>query len=564
MRDGDLTYDDFLQRLNIQDVLIEAGYHLNKRDGLRYPSYVRLDNDGRRVRGDKFIVTQQGKCCFHAQQQKVYNIISFIKEHPHFFTEYHAGMSPDRLVNLVCNRLLNHPIAEREIRIIRSKQDIKPFNIENYDIHKFNPQNRESQKKFYPFFKSRGIDLYTQYAFHRHFCLATRHREDRAAYTNLAFPLTLPKGDGTVVGFEERGRARMDGSGSYKGKAEGSNSSEGLWIASPAKTPLAESKHIYWFESAYDAMAYYQFRQKENKDLRKAVFVSTGGAAGQQQFKGVIEAAPHAVHHLCFDRDRAGQMYAINFALTHAGKAFTSNLSKDNTLVIKLINENLQCEINLEPFDFQLITATLDISPVEGSINKKDTAHDDRDIDDGYLQEMKMVCMDEYDTACAEGASEEELKRMRENLSAIEDKIRGYSVSDSTFRKCILYEPAADGYKDWNDQLLDKRMKPEEREIDDLEISGKATLNRALSDLPEVNPEHIRNGSYDETDHEAVRKRLERADRVIFSFEVNDQGMSEKGFQEMYKIREELVRLETDITDSLSGTKEEHQSHFHR
>ena len=30
MREGDLTYDDFLQRLNIQDVLIDAGYHLNR------------------------------------------------------------------------------------------------------------------------------------------------------------------------------------------------------------------------------------------------------------------------------------------------------------------------------------------------------------------------------------------------------------------------------------------------------------------------------------------------------------------------------------------------------
>ena len=88
MREGDLTYDDFLQRLNIQDVLIDAGYHLNRRDGLRYPSYVRLDSEGRRIRGDKFIVTQQGKCCFQAQQQKVYNIISFIKAHPQFFAEY--------------------------------------------------------------------------------------------------------------------------------------------------------------------------------------------------------------------------------------------------------------------------------------------------------------------------------------------------------------------------------------------------------------------------------------------------------------------------------------------
>ena len=30
---GDLTYNDFLQRLSIQDVLRDAGYHLNKRDG---------------------------------------------------------------------------------------------------------------------------------------------------------------------------------------------------------------------------------------------------------------------------------------------------------------------------------------------------------------------------------------------------------------------------------------------------------------------------------------------------------------------------------------------------
>ena len=109
-----------------------TGYHLNRRDGLRYPSYVRLDSEGRRIRNDKFIVTQQGKCCFKPQQQKSYNIISFIKEHPHFFAEYHAGVSPDRLVNLVCNRLLNHPVADRDTRIIQPKRDVKPFDMADY------------------------------------------------------------------------------------------------------------------------------------------------------------------------------------------------------------------------------------------------------------------------------------------------------------------------------------------------------------------------------------------------------------------------------------------------
>lgn len=316
MRNGDLTYDDFLQRLNIQDVLIDAGYHLNRRDGLRYPAYVRLDNEGRRIRGDKFIVTQQGKCCFHAQQQKVYNIISFIKEHPHFFAEYHAGMSPDRLVNLVCNRLLHIPVTERETRIVQPKRDVKPFQMTDYDIHRFNPQDRETQKKFYPFFKHRGIDLYTQYAFHRDFFLATRHRTDGLQFTNLAFPLSLPGNSEQIVGLEERGRPRMDGSGSYKGKAEGSNSSEGLWIAN-LREPLDKVGGIAWFESAYDAMAFYQVNRemiRSNPDLsRKSIYVSTGGTPTDGQIRGMLTETPAASHFLCFDNDAAGRSFVERF-----------------------------------------------------------------------------------------------------------------------------------------------------------------------------------------------------------------------------------------------------------
>jgi len=316
MRNGDLTYDDFLQRLNIQDVLIDAGYHLNRRDGLRYPAYVRLDNEGRRIRGDKFIVTQQGKCCFHAQQQKVYNIISFIKEHPHFFAEYHAGMSPDRLVNLVCNRLLHIPVTERETRIVQPKRDVKPFQMTDYDIHRFNPQDRETQKKFYPFFKHRGIDLYTQYAFHRDFFLATRHRADGMQFTNLAFPLSLPGNPEQIVGLEERGRPRMDGSGSYKGKAEGSNSSKGMWIAN-LREPLDKVGGIAWFESAYDAMAFYQVNRemiRSNPDLsRKSVYVSTGGTPTDGQIRGMLTETPAASHFLCFDNDAAGRGFVERF-----------------------------------------------------------------------------------------------------------------------------------------------------------------------------------------------------------------------------------------------------------
>lgn len=317
MANGELTYDDFLQRLTIQDVLIDAGYHLNKRDGLRYPSYIRTDSNGTRIRGDKFIVTANGKCCFQPPEQKLYNLISFIKAFPEKFAEHRSGVSPDRLVNLVCNRLLNQPIADRPLRIIQPRQNSNPFNLNDYDIHRFDVKDRETHKRFYPYFKNRGIDIFTQRAFADHFFLATRHRTDGLSYANLAFPLVLPKDPDKIVGLEERGRPKMDGSGSYKGKAEGSNSSEGLWIANFSGEPLSKAGGVAWFESAYDAMSFYQIHRdsfKDNPELAgKSVSVSTGGTPTDMQIRGMLSVTPNVNHYLCFDNDSAGRMFVKKF-----------------------------------------------------------------------------------------------------------------------------------------------------------------------------------------------------------------------------------------------------------
>ena len=122
----ELTYTDYLQRLSVQDVLRDAGYVRNRKDGLRYPSFVRLDEKGQRIRGDKFIVTRGGAFCFHPPVQKNYNVISLIKEHPHLFPEYEVGMNLDRLVNKVCHRLLNTPYEERDVDIREAQGTVTP------------------------------------------------------------------------------------------------------------------------------------------------------------------------------------------------------------------------------------------------------------------------------------------------------------------------------------------------------------------------------------------------------------------------------------------------------
>ncbi len=208
---AELTYDDFKNRINIQDLLVDAGYQLNRRDGLRYPSYVRMDSNGKRVRGDKFIVTGNGLCCFQPPEVKNYNVISFIKEHPHLFSEYTPGMNADRLVNLVCNRLLNNPIPERPSIVADRERAQRVFDINDYDRLNFRLNDWDSQKAFYPYFKSRGIKLDTQRDFHNNFFIAIREGKNGKQYANLSFPMQKPSNLGTYVGLEERCRAKAEG-----------------------------------------------------------------------------------------------------------------------------------------------------------------------------------------------------------------------------------------------------------------------------------------------------------------------------------------------------------------
>lgn len=97
-------------------------------------------------------------------------------------------MSLDRLVNMVCNRLLNNPIDVRERRVVEPKRDAKPFNLSDYDILRFNPREKDTQRKHYPYFKERGINMRTQFAFHKQFFLATRHRTDGLSLPISPFP----------------------------------------------------------------------------------------------------------------------------------------------------------------------------------------------------------------------------------------------------------------------------------------------------------------------------------------------------------------------------------------
>lgn len=440
MNDKELTHDDFLQRLDIRDVLLDAGYRQNRRFGLRLSSFIRTDSEGKRIRGDKFVITQHGKCCCQPPRQKEYNVVSFIKEHPHLFAEYHEGINPDRLVELVCYRLLHYPIPEQETRTGQPQRDTRPFDIADYNIQKFDPQDRGTQEKFAPYFEKRGIDLCTQQTFHRDFCLATRHSEDGQRRTCLAFPMTLPEDADKIVGFEKRGHAYTDGNSSYDDMTEGNHSGEGVWIASPARTALSEAKHIYWFESAYDAMAYYQLHQANDKDLRKAVFISTGGNPTVEQMRGVLTLSLPAKQHICFDTDLAG----IEFA------------------------KNLQQEM------YRVVRSTIEETPERKPY--LDSVTDGKNLDEGdidLLPDALRSSYGKYESAWEEAMSmrssglchpddiREQTDIMNGNYKEFREGLREFLGLDKANDASFVREQPTYPNKDWNEQLLAEQKQEE-------------------------------------------------------------------------------------------------------
>ena len=449
------TFADYRSRINIKEVLEDAGYTFYKRDGLRYPAYVGLDNNGQRIRGDKFIVMPNKNCCFQPPQIKLYSVTSFIWEHPQLFDEYEFGMKESALVHKVCQRLLNIQVEHKNRIIQNSIARNKPFDIKEYKIERFNPKDFESQKPFYAFFKSRGIDFATRCAFQDSFVLASRTTKDGNTYKNLSFPMYIPGQPEKCVGFEERGYPHKDGS-ARKGMATGTNASEGLWMASPKNTALQNARIVLVFESAYDAMAFYQLQmrkesgldQRGRQDLKAGVYVSTGGNPSYGQIQGLLKAAPQASFHLGFDRDAAGRVFVANFIdiankrsivapenVPHEMREFMESFDKQPKTIKELLSFNDE-NYSLLPHELKQLYLVYDSAKEEA-------------LEYHY---SPFLCKEDK-----QEAADKMNKAFKDFKDALLQKLNLHEDQDLTPVKIIREEPS-EGYKDFNDELLDKKQ----------------------------------------------------------------------------------------------------------
>ena len=172
-------------------------------------------------------------------------------------------------------------------------------------------------------FEERGISRETVQLFERHIAIVT-DQKNKNGLPMIGFPYREPGFSSDLAGYELRGDR------GFKGKAAGTNSTTAVWTAgihSALNNPQMV-RHVFFTESAYDAMAFYQANQGKI-DLTHSAFVSVGGALSNGQVSELMRHYNMAKAVDCFDNDLPGRIYGMRMAALLDGKRLTITQNGD-------------------------------------------------------------------------------------------------------------------------------------------------------------------------------------------------------------------------------------------
>ena len=292
-------YTTFKAKVGIDEIASYLGYKLDRRAGVgRYIEMCLRNGAGRKT--DSIIIShpndKSSQTYFHRNGSSGGDVISLIKENLNAFGV--VGETEYDMIDAVIDKFTGTDYTfKREYDLAKSTSS-KIFDASRYVIE----PAAEHFDSVMSYFRQRSIDEETVRVFLPWLVRITDTKAE-FKYRNLAFPYRQPGSD-TIEGCELRGYS------GFKMKVEGTNSSTAAWIADFSDGNTESVRNVYFFESGYDAMAFYQVN-KSRIDLPTSVFVSTGGSFSNMQIRKVTDYYAHARYWDCFDNDKAGILYGI-------------------------------------------------------------------------------------------------------------------------------------------------------------------------------------------------------------------------------------------------------------
>ena len=297
MSDYQVNFRELKSRVGVDDVAYALGYRLDRKAGVgKYIELVLGDNLNRR---DTIIVSNRrdkAAQTFFRRDGSKGDVVTLIRENLNSFNV--SGKDDWQKVAKVMARFANMPEPEykEDREYVKSSTVSHIFDESRYEVKPVDP------KRIPRIFSQRGISDESVRRLAPFMSLIRDTRNENFDGFNIGFPYTESAESG-IKGYEIRGL------GGYKSKAAGTNSSSAAWVAdlSGGKSYLVKS--VFFFESAFDAIAFYQVNKAQlNSNI---ALVSIGGTFSDRQITGTMDRFPNARAFDCFDNDVAGRVYGL-------------------------------------------------------------------------------------------------------------------------------------------------------------------------------------------------------------------------------------------------------------
>lgn len=303
MADYKIVFSEVKARVGVDDVAYSLGYTLNKKAGVGKYFELTLGSPDNPI--DTIIVRntpdKRSQTFFRRNGSKG-DVVTFIRENLNSFNVPGGKDEWMKIANVLAS-FANMPTVDYSDKVTTERAyraHPTKFDAERYEIRPV-----EKDRIPYVLYK-RGFSRECVDAFGDNVVLIKDRRNVKYDGYNIGFPYINPMTD-ELAGFEIRG------SNGFKSKAVGTDSAHSAWMAQFGDKEAI--RNVYFFESSFDAMAFYQLN-KARISLSPFAVVSMGGAFTANQLVGVMNRFPYAKAWDCFDNDMAGQNYSSLFVRT--------------------------------------------------------------------------------------------------------------------------------------------------------------------------------------------------------------------------------------------------------
>ena len=307
------TFEDYKQKVTIAQVAEAIGFEFDKSKGKTQPTYTRTDDQGNKeqivIRNPNDPANQH----YFDRNYKGGDVINFIKEHLNEFQQFITGQPKNDYVkvNMVLSHFADIPYTPK-METTQKAQEHKEMDKNRY------VEVPPTTTNLMYLTRERALDPTTVEKFLPHITLL-QDSQSKGNFTNVAFPYHKP-GNDEVTNYEIRNHG-------FKGMAAGGDKESSAWIATNAENK-ANVKNVIFFESAIDAMSFYELKKGYYK-LADTAFVSVGGYVSPNQIKSVLNEFPNARVSTAYDKDINGHLYDVFTYATAIGK--NVKVTKDDT-----------------------------------------------------------------------------------------------------------------------------------------------------------------------------------------------------------------------------------------